>query len=302
MGWVSGQSLALFTGLAASAAIAYLALAIVLLIGRRVAQDRRALLLKLLGIPLALCWAGLFAAASHLGTPANALYAFTGVGRSPLSNEVVAVVVFLFFAGIIWLYSFNREPSRVLVDAGLAVAGLSCIALVWLMGIAYDVDTVPTWQSPLVPWNLILGALCAGLSLAALLLHVARYGTTRIQMGMLAGSAVALAVGSASHAAYAQYVSGIGNYIVAAGEVGGSFPAMIVAHAALALAGLALQVLARRQAAGSAAAGAVKSSSAGSTRPRLTACGIDAIGAALVLASTVLMRFPFYDAYLSVGF
>ena len=246
MGWVSGQSLALFTGLAASAAMAYVALALALAFCKGMPQSRRVLLLKLMGIPLALCWAGLFAAASHLGTPANALYAFTGVGRSPLSNEVVAVVVFLFFAGITWLYSFKREPSRSVIAAGLCCSSLAAFALVWFMGAAYDVDTVPTWQSPLVPANLALGALCAGLSLAALLLHLAQAAGSRVQAGMLAGSAAALAAGCVTNAAYAQFVSGIGNAVVQAGSVGSGYPTVLAAHLVLGIIGLGFQVLSRR--------------------------------------------------------
>ena len=95
MGWVSGQALALFTGLGGTGAAAYAALALMLIARQGMEPKARTLLLRLLGVPIAICWAGLFAAASHLGTPANALYAFTGVGRSPLSNEVAAVVLFL---------------------------------------------------------------------------------------------------------------------------------------------------------------------------------------------------------------
>lgn len=42
-------------------------------------------------IPLLVSMVGLVASATHLGTPANALYVLTGVGRSPLSNEVERV-------------------------------------------------------------------------------------------------------------------------------------------------------------------------------------------------------------------
>lgn len=55
---------------------------------------------------------GLVASATHLGNPANALYVFVGVGRSPLSTEVFCAVVFLALAGVYWLYSFAERPRR----------------------------------------------------------------------------------------------------------------------------------------------------------------------------------------------
>ena len=54
-------------------------------------------------VPLGVVWMGFMASATHLGTPANALHAFAGIGRSPLSNEVLCTVVFLFVGGMYWL-------------------------------------------------------------------------------------------------------------------------------------------------------------------------------------------------------
>lgn len=63
-------------------------------------------------IPLALAITGLIASATHLGTPANALYVISGIGRSPLSNEVVAAVAFLAIGGVYWIASFRDDMPK----------------------------------------------------------------------------------------------------------------------------------------------------------------------------------------------
>ena len=98
-------TLVLFTTLAPSGAVAYLIMGLPVLVGR--AQDEVARRLNRWScLPLVVTMVGLIASATHLGNPSNALYVFTGVGRSPLSTEVFAAVIFLALAGVFWLYSF----------------------------------------------------------------------------------------------------------------------------------------------------------------------------------------------------
>ena len=82
-------TLALFTTLAPSGAVALAIVAAVLLFAK-LGDDVRARINKFMCIPLVVTMVGLIASATHLGNPANALYVFMHVGSSPLSNEVVA--------------------------------------------------------------------------------------------------------------------------------------------------------------------------------------------------------------------
>lgn len=102
---LSEITLVLFTTLAPSGAVAYLLMSLPVLSGR-VTGDAARRLNQLTCLPLLVAMVGLVASATHLGNPANALYVFTGVGRSPLSTEVFAAVIFLALAGVYWLYSF----------------------------------------------------------------------------------------------------------------------------------------------------------------------------------------------------
>lgn len=94
---------------------------------------------------------GLIASATHLGNPSNALYVFTGVGRSPLSTEVFAAVIFLSLAGVFWLYSFAEHPRVGLQRGLLAAIDVAIVAFVLAVAFAYHVDTILTWSLPLVP-------------------------------------------------------------------------------------------------------------------------------------------------------
>ena len=96
---LSEITLVLFTTLAPSGAVAYLLMSLPVLSGRA-AGDTARRLNQLTCLPLLVAMVGLVASATHLGNPANALYVFTGVGRSPLSTEVFAAVIFLALAGV----------------------------------------------------------------------------------------------------------------------------------------------------------------------------------------------------------
>ena len=92
-------TLVLFTTLAPSGAIA-LALMGLPIVAGRASEDERRRIDKFVSVPLVVSMVGLVASATHLGNPANALYVFVGVGRSPLSTEVFCAVVFLALAGV----------------------------------------------------------------------------------------------------------------------------------------------------------------------------------------------------------
>lgn len=91
-------------------------------------EKGRARLAHAAAIPLVASMVGLVASATHLGTPANALYALTGVGRSPLSNEVACTVAFLTPGGLHWLYSFSLHVHRGLQQAWCAAVAASGVA------------------------------------------------------------------------------------------------------------------------------------------------------------------------------
>lgn len=168
-------TLVLFTTLAPSGAVAYLVMGLPVLVGR--AQDEVARHLNQWScLPLVVTMVGLIASATHLGNPSNALYVFTGVGRSPLSTEVFAAVIFLALAGVFWLYSFAERPRVGLQRGLLAAIDVAIVAFVVAVAFAYNVDTILTWSLPLVPVSLLLNALLDGPLLALVGFAVASRG------------------------------------------------------------------------------------------------------------------------------
>ncbi|MFR4804633.1 MAG: dimethyl sulfoxide reductase anchor subunit family protein, partial [Eggerthellaceae bacterium] len=148
-------------------------------LGRGASVALRQRLNVFLGLPLVVAMVGLVASATHLGNPANALYVFLGVGRSPLSTEVFCAVVFLALAGLYWLYNFVEHPKPQLQRAWLVLAMLAGAVFVAAVGCAYAADTIVSWHTVYVPLNLMLNALVGGPILAIAGLRAAGYAGQR---------------------------------------------------------------------------------------------------------------------------
>ena len=178
-------TLVLFTTLAPTGVMAYVLMALPLVIGgARIGEPVRRDLDRYLSIPLVVAMVGLVASATHLGNPANALYVLAGFGRSPLSNEVVCGVVFLGSAGVFWLTSFSESGGRLALRRVVA-AVVSVLGLVFIgaIALAYDADTIVTWSNPYAPLSVWMNALVGGPLLALLGLRIARFATPGHRLG-----------------------------------------------------------------------------------------------------------------------
>ncbi|MFR1640871.1 MAG: dimethyl sulfoxide reductase anchor subunit family protein, partial [Eggerthellaceae bacterium] len=144
---------------------------------------------RMIALPFSVVLIGFIASATHLGTPANALHVFSGVGRSPLSNEVLSAVAFLFLVGSYWMMAFKERFPDAVAKPWLALACLAGIALIACTSMAYNVDTVPTWDTAFTPANLVLAALLAGPVLGLLFLELAQGGRARSSARSSAGGA-----------------------------------------------------------------------------------------------------------------
>lgn len=120
-------SLALFTALAPAGVVAFIIMALARLFA--IDHERAVRIDRMIALPFAVALVGFIASATHLGTPANALHVFSGVGTSPLSNEVLAAVMFLFLAGSYWMVAFKVNFPDAAAKPWLLVACLAGIAL-----------------------------------------------------------------------------------------------------------------------------------------------------------------------------
>ncbi|MBQ9000789.1 MAG: dimethyl sulfoxide reductase anchor subunit [Eggerthellaceae bacterium] len=292
-------TLVLFTTLAPSGAIACVIVGLALLAGKPVDAYRRRLN-QFLAIPVLVTLVGLVASATHLGNPGNALYVLAGVGRSPLSNEVLAGVVFLGFAGSYWLYSFTEKRRVALERAWVALLVGSGVVFVFAIAFAYQVGTIVTWSHPLVPVNLALNALAGGPLLALVTFAAADAAVVRDAAGLgeadfsgnrppramavacLAVSGIALVANVAGYAAYGVTALPMHNSVESAASLAPLYAPSVVLFAALGALGVALDALALRN------------------RP-LPGLAPSIGASALMLAGIFVMRFTFYMMHLTVG-
>lgn len=272
-------TLVLFTTLAPSGAVAYLLMNLPVLCGFAQGEARQRLD-RFSCLPLFVTMVGLIASATHLGNPSNALYVFTGVGRSPLSTEMFCAVIFLALAGVYWLYSFALVPRRSLQRILLAAIDVSAAVFVVATAYAYDVDTIITWSLPLVPASLLLNALVGGPLLALIGFAAAGYHP-RVPL-LVVLSAVAGAVNVAVYACIGIQLAELANELASASQLVPGFPFYAMIFAALVAAGVAVAWRSRR------------------CQGRVLVLRM-AMASALALSGIFLMRFTFYMAHLTVG-
>lgn len=125
-------------------------------------------------IPLGLIAVGFIASFFHLASPLKAYGVLSGIGHSPLSNEIAVGMVF-FVAAIVYvalglagkLSASARKPFALVV---------AVLALVFSLftGLAYMMPTIPSWDSPLVPLEMVGSALLGGALLALVVLALAK--------------------------------------------------------------------------------------------------------------------------------
>jgi anaerobic dimethyl sulfoxide reductase subunit C (anchor subunit) len=108
---------------------------------------------------------------AHLGVPGRAWRAFSNLRRSWLSREILCSVS---FAGASLLYAIAQWTESLAHPARSAlgvVAGLTGLVLIYTMGQAYRLRTVPAWYTWITGASFftatfLLGALAAGVTLA----------------------------------------------------------------------------------------------------------------------------------------
>lgn len=274
-------TLVLFTTLAPSGAAAYFAVGLVVLATEGEACKRIG---ETLLVPFLVCLVGLVASATHLGNPDNALYVFSRVGASPLSNEVCAAVLFLGVSGVHWLYQFAEHARPNALRALLAAA--MAVSLVFLASIAfaYSSRTVITWNVPLVPVALCLNALVGGPVLAFATLRIAEWEPIEGRAGrcLLAVSLLALLANVGAYLAQGAGLADAKNYVVSAAQLVPHYDLMVAAFFVLVATGLLLDVTAMLR--GRCPA-----------KPRVVGAS------ALVFAGIFVMRFAFYMMHMTSG-
>ena len=209
--------LALFTTLAPIGAGAFIALAVAFFT-TKFSDEQLKKIDRMTTIPVVVLVAGFICAFFHLASPMHAFGVFAGLGASPLSNELLAGVVFAVLAIVYWIVALAGKLGEGARKGFAAVVAVMAVVFACFTGAAYMMETIASWNTPMVPIAVLgfslLGGVCLGvlvLALSGALEDAAKGG---FKMAALAVLIVGLVLGVAGLLVQVMSVSGMGNALV----------------------------------------------------------------------------------------
>ena len=209
--------LALFTTLAPIGAGAFIALAVAFFT-TKFSDEQLKKIDRMTTIPVVVLVAGFICAFFHLASPMHAFGVFAGLGASPLSNELLVGVVFAVLAIVYWIVALAGKLGEGARKGFAAVVAVMAIVFACFTGAAYMMETIVSWNTPMVPVAVLGFSLLGGVSLGVLVLALsgaledaAKGG---FKMAALAVLVVGLVLGVAGLLVQVMSVSGMGNALV----------------------------------------------------------------------------------------
>ena len=209
--------LALFTTLAPIGAGAFIALAVAFFT-TSFSEEQQKKIDRGTIIPLVIVIVGFICAFFHLASPMHAFGVFAGLGASPLSNELLAGVVFAVLAIVYWIVALAGKLGEGARKGFAAVVAVMAVVFACFTGAAYMMETIASWNTPMVPVAVLGFSLLGGVSLGVLVLALsgaledaAKGG---FKMAALAVLVVGLVLGVVGLLVQVMSVSGMGNALV----------------------------------------------------------------------------------------
>lgn len=209
--------LALFTTLAPIGAGAFIALAVAFFT-TKFSDEQLKKIDRMTTIPVVVLVAGFICAFFHLASPMHAFGVFAGLGASPLSNELLAGVVFAVLAIVYWIVALAGKLGEGARKGFAAVVAVMAIVFACFTGAAYMMETIVSWNTPMVPVAVLGFSLLGGVSLGVLVLALsgaledaAKGG---FKMAALVVLVIGLVLGVAGLLVQVMSVSGMGNALV----------------------------------------------------------------------------------------
>ncbi|MBQ9000788.1 MAG: dimethyl sulfoxide reductase anchor subunit [Eggerthellaceae bacterium] len=236
--------LALFTTLASIGAGAFITLACAFFTAK-LTDEQLARVDKMAVIPAIVVIVGFIAAFFHLANAGAAFGVFAGIGRSPMSNEICAGVV---FAVVMVVYVILGLAGKVGAGArkgfGVALAVLAVIFAI-TMGAAYGISTIPSWNTPWPVVQVLGYALLGGVALGLLALALAGAlgdaAKTSFKTAAIAVAAVGCVLAVAGLGMMASGMGALSNALVTGAELlSGAMTCLVVAIVGLVLAFVAV--------------------------------------------------------------
>ena len=209
--------LALFTTLAPIGAGAFIALAVAFFT-TKFSDEQLKKIDRMTTIPVVVLVVGFICAFFHLASPMHAFGVFAGVGASPLSNELLAGVVFAVLAIVYWIVALAGKLGEGARKGFAAVVAVMAVVFACFTGAAYMMETIASWNTPMVPVAVLgfslLGGICLGVLVLALSGALEDAAMGGFMMAALAVLIVGLVLGVAGLLVQVMSVSGMGNALV----------------------------------------------------------------------------------------
>lgn len=209
--------LALFTTLAPIGAGAFIALAVAFFT-TKFTDEQLKKIDRMTTIPVVVLVAGFICAFFHLASPMHAFGVFAGLGASPLSNELLAGVVFAVLAIVYWIVALAGKLGEGARKGFAAVVAVMAVVFACFTGAAYMMETIASWNTPMVPVAVLGFSLLGGVSLGVLVLALSGALEDAAKGGFKMAAPVVLVVGLVLGVAgllvQVMSVSGMGNALV----------------------------------------------------------------------------------------
>lgn len=209
--------LALFTTLAPIGAGAFIALAVAFFT-TKFSDEQLKKIDRMTTIPVVVLVAGFICAFFHLASPMHAFGVLAGLGASPLSNELLAGVVLAVLAIVYWIVALAGKLGEGARKGFAAVVAVMAIVFACFTGAAYMMETIASWNTPMVPVAVLGFSLLGGVSLGVLVLALSGALEDAAKGGFKMAAPVVLVVGLVLGVAglmvQVMSVSGMGNALV----------------------------------------------------------------------------------------
>lgn len=101
-------------------------------------------------------------ALTHLGQPLRAINALFGMGRSPMSNEIITCGL---FGGLVFLYvvgNLKKTIPEATVNIFGYLGAIAGLALIILIPSVYQLETIPAWNTSFTCLQMVLTAVICG--------------------------------------------------------------------------------------------------------------------------------------------
>lgn len=164
--------LALFSTLAPMGAGAFTFLAVAFL-SRSFDADVLKKIDRLTVIPLIFVLVGFICAFFHLASPQNAFGVFANIGSSPMSNEILVGVIFCVVAILYWIVAIVRPMGEGLRKGFSVVVALVGLVFCAFIGLAYGMDTIPSWNDAMVPLSTLFFGVLGGSAVGMAVMYCA---------------------------------------------------------------------------------------------------------------------------------